>query len=94
MKFDEVFQIVDQIFSDQGFTVKGFKVRCDKDTDINIKKNATSVIVSFPKNKPLVTIKKIISFSIKLSGVHFSDKGGVLELDNFPDIPFTYEQMS
>jgi hypothetical protein len=94
MKFDEIFKIVDQIFSDDGFSVKGFKVRCDKDTDINIKKNDTSVVISFPKNKPLVMIKKVISFSIKLSGVHFSEKGGVLELDNFPDIPFTYEQIS
>jgi hypothetical protein len=94
MTFDEIFKIVDQIFSDDGFSVKGFKIKCDKDTDINIKKNSTSVVVSFPKNKPRITIKKIISFSIKLSGVHFSEKGGVLELDNFPDIPFTYEQLS
>ena len=94
MTFDEIFKIVDQIFSEDGFSVKGFKVKFDKDTDINIKKNDTSIVISFSKNEPVISIKKIISFSVRLSGLHLSDKGGVLELDNFPDIPFTYEQIS
>tara|TARA_A100001201_G_scaffold68862_1_gene63673 strand:+ start:129 stop:413 length:285 start_codon:yes stop_codon:yes gene_type:complete len=94
MTFDEIFKIVDQIFSEDGFSVKGLKVKFDKDTDINIKKNDTSIVISFPKNEPVISIKKIISFSVRLSGLHLSDKGGVLELDNFPDIPFTYEQIS
>ena len=74
MTFDEIFKIVDQIFSEDGFSVKGFKVKFDKDTDINIKKNDTSIVISFPKNEPVISIKKMISFSsITILIMNYSD---------------------
>lgn len=94
MNLSEYFSIISDIFSSSGLQIGPVKIQCKDSTNIQILKKKDSVTILFSKNKPVVQIKKIITFSVNVSGVHLSKNGGVLELENFPDFPFTYDQFS
>lgn len=59
------------------------------ETKIDIFKDG--IKISFPKSKPQLKIKLLPSFD--LCAIHLNSTGGVIEVDNFPDIPFSYEEI-
>jgi hypothetical protein len=93
MTLTEMFEYADKIFSDDGLTLNGITIECNPETNFKVKKNDRTISFQFSNNKPKIYVKKIIRFSLSLSGIHFSPSGGVLEIDNFPDIPFKYEEI-
>lgn len=93
MTLTDAFEYADKIFSDQGLALNGIVIQCSPETDFKVKKNNKTISLLFSNNKPKIYVKKIIRFSLSLSGIHFSPNGGVLEIDNFPDIPFKYEEI-
>jgi hypothetical protein len=88
---NDVLQKIKSLFSEKGLQIQNATIKLENPIDVNISISDKSVKILFPKNKPSVKIKKIISFSVTLSGIDLSESGGVLEIDNFPDIPFKYD---
>ena len=94
MKFEEVLDIIDQVFSPEGFNAKGFYIKCDPNTQISLGKEGRNLKISFPNKRPSVTIRKIINFSLELNGIVLSETGGTLDIRRFPDIDFDYDDLS
>lgn len=80
-----------ELFSENGLQIANLFIKLDSPTDINISVSKNSVKLSFTKNKANVKIKKLISFSVGVSAINFTEDGGVLEIDHFPDIPFKFD---
>ena len=89
----EVYSLIDKMFSESGFSVGSFNVRCGKEIKIEISKKSEGLEIRFLDVKPKVSFKKIVFLSVKMSAIHLSKMGGVLELDDFPDIPFDFEDI-
>lgn len=80
-----------KIFSDDGLTLGMMKITCPKDCTVSISNTGESSLrISFQSSKPRVKIKFV---SVTLAGIHLNENGGVLEIENFPDIPFKYSQI-
>lgn len=91
MDLSKYIEYVSKIFSSDGLSIGMAKITCEKSCELLISSVGDLALkISFTKNKPRVKIK-FIAFS--LSAIHLNDKGGVLEIDNFPDIAFTYDQI-
>jgi hypothetical protein len=87
----DILEKVKSLFSEKGLQIPNLNIKMQNPTDVNISVSNESVKISFPKNKPTVTLKKFVTFSLSLSAIDLSSTGGVLELDSFPDIPFKYD---
>ena len=86
------FEILNQLFDKSGFVGDGFSVSFNKEKiDIKISKNKNGdFLLSFEDSKPTIKIKKIITFSLNISGITLTERGGVFHIDFWPDIPFNY----
>lgn len=95
MQISEILDYANKVFSKDGLKINGFSIRCDDKLSIKINKIESGFHLSFVEDaKPQIEVNKVVTFSLTLLGVYFYQKGGVLELDNFPDIPFKYDQLS
>jgi hypothetical protein len=93
MQPSEYFEIFQQIFSQDGLTVGPLRIQCPEALSVQIESVESGIKMIFSGHKPKVTLQKIITFSVSVNGIHFSRDGGVLELDHFPDLPFSYNQI-
>lgn len=93
MQPTEYFEIVQQIFSQDGLTIGPLRIQCSGALSVQIESVQSGIKMIFSGHKPKVTLQKIITFSVSVNGIHFSQNGGVLELDHFPDLPFSYNQI-
>lgn len=93
MQPTEYFQIVQQIFSQDGLTIGPLRIQCSGALTVQIESVDSGIKVFFSGHKPKITLQKIITFSVSLHGIHFSQNGGVLEIEHFPDLPFSYNQL-
>lgn len=95
MQISEILKYADKIFSEEGLQINGFSIQCGSGLSIKIEKLESGIHVYFPGEvKPQVEVNKIVTFSLTLLGIYFYENSGVLELDNFPDIPFKYDQLT
>lgn len=93
MQPSDYFSIAQQIFSKSGVSIGVFEIKCPASLSIKIENSDNGMRIKFQDTKPKVTIRKFITLSLSLSGIHLSKTGGVLEIENFPDIPFSYSQL-
>jgi len=93
MRPNEYFDIVQQIFSEDGLTIGPLRIQCSEALSVQIKSVESGIKIIFSDRKPKVTLQKIITFSVSINAIHFSQNGGVLEIDHFPDLPFSYNQI-
>lgn len=94
MKLNEFKEIINSIFSESGFSVNGMTIQSVSPTTVVVTKNPDNVNVSFISSAPLVTIKKLIKFKLKVTGITFGEAGGIIHLQHFPDMHFSYEKES
>jgi hypothetical protein len=83
--------IIDSIFSNGGYNIQKFNIKFPSSLNINIVKNEDNIDLIFTKDLPKITWKKFITLSARVSGINLNEKGGLLKLKYFPDIPFSYE---
>jgi len=91
------YEFMSSLFSEDGLKISDFTLKVHSETSIDIYKGAPgnvddeSIIIDFQENQPTITVKKIIKFKLTVEGIELHKDGGLLKLDNFPDIPFKYE---
>lgn len=91
----QIKQIVDFIFSKNGYDVKNLNISFPQPLDIKIIKDTSeNIILSFTESLPKVTWKKIIRLSAYVQGLTLGKNGGTLKLKYLPDINFSYDENS
>lgn len=95
MDISEVKNIVDQVFSDDGFKFLNFFVSCPKSFDMKLNKDKEGINIDFSKDMPHVRTKKfLIPVTVYIEGVFLGASSGSIKLKYFPDIHFDYETFS
>jgi hypothetical protein len=93
MQLSKIYDQIYKIFSKEGVSVRNGLARIilpsQYETKIDIFKDG--IKISFPKEKPSLKIRLLPSFD--LEAIHLNSTGGVIEVNNFPDIPFSYEEI-
>jgi len=88
----QIKQIVDFIFSKNGYDIKNLNISFPQPLDIKIVKDPSeNIILSFTESSPKVTWKKFIKLSAYVQGLTLGKTGGTLKLKYLPDINFTYD---
>lgn len=82
--------IIDSIFSEDGYNIQKFNIKFPQALDIRIIQSKDGTDLNFTKDLPKITWKKFITLSARVSGISLNEKGGVLKLKYFPDVPFLY----
>lgn len=84
------YEILTNIFSENGFSTELFSVRFKDLANIKIESKDGNFLVSFLDSKPIIKINKYISLSLTISSILLKNNSGVFQIDYFPDIPFKY----
>ncbi len=79
-----------KLFSN-GYDVNNIKITCDTPTRIEITKDQNNIYFTFGGDLPKAEINKFLTFKLYLEGISFGENGGVIQIKNFPDIPFNYD---
>lgn len=91
----QIKQIVDFIFSKNGYDIKNLNISFPQPLDIKIIKDTSdNIILSFTESLPKVTWKKLIKLSAYVQGLTLGKEGGTLKLKYLPDIKFSYDENS
>ena len=91
----QIKQIVDFIFSKNGYDIKNLNISFPQPLDIKIIKDTSeNIILSFTESLPKVTWKKFITLSAYVQGLTLGKDGGTLKLRYLPDINFKYDDTS
>jgi len=88
----EISQILLSIFSDEGYTVQGFKIKSKSPLIANVYNEGSETSIKFGSNFPKAEITRLITLYVYIEEIIFRENGGVVRLKNFPDISFGYEQ--
>lgn len=92
LPISQIKQIVDFIFSKNGYDIKNVNISFPQPLDIKIVKDTSeNIILSFTESLPKVTWKKFIRLSAYVQGLTLGKVGGTLKLKYLPDINFTYD---
>ena len=94
MSPQKVNEYLQNLFSDEGLSVNGIKVKAESPLNINIHNEQGVTEINFGSNKPKAEIKRFITFRAYIEGVSFRESGGSIKLQNFPDLNFSYERNS
>lgn len=84
--------IIDQIFSDSGYSVNSVNIQFPQPLDIKITKDGESISLDFVGNTPKISWKRFITLSARIDGISLNKDGGTLKLKYLPDIDFSYEK--
>jgi hypothetical protein len=91
----QIKQIVDFIFSKNGYDIKNLNISFPQPLDIKvIKDTSENIILSFTESLPKVTWQKYIKLSAYVQGLTLGKDGGTLKLRYLPDIKFSYDENS
>ncbi len=90
MSPEDISKVLFAIFSDEGFEIKGFKIKSESPLVANIISSEEKTIIKFGSNYPRAEIRRFITFYAYIEEIVFGKQGGSIKLRNFPDIKFTY----
>lgn len=89
MDIMEVVRKINSAFLEEGLDVEGYNVKCESPLTTTLYSGNGAVHLIFSGNKPLLSIVKIITFSVELEELYVDANGkGKVKLKNFPDINF------
>lgn len=88
----EISNILLQIFSNEGYKVKGFSIKSESPLVANIFSKGGQTSIKFGTNLPKAEIKKLITLYVYIEELIFREDSGTARLKNFPDINFGYDQ--
>lgn len=88
----QISEVLFQIFSDEGFTVNGFKIKSESPLVANFYSENDTTTISFGNNYPKAEITRIITLYAYIEQLVFGKDNGIVRLKNFPDINFGYDK--
>ena len=89
----KVYDVLTSLSSKNGFKADKYTIKAKSPVISKITSlEDGSIDIDFTDNKPVVIVRKIIKISISVLGITLKEHGGVIRLDNFPDLPFDYEE--
>lgn len=87
----DIKNIIDQIFSDLGYSINNVNIQFPQPLNIEITKEQDTISLDFVKNTPKISWKKFITLSARIDGIALHKSGGTLKLKYLPDVDFSYE---
>tara|TARA_B100001564_G_scaffold358181_1_gene376167 strand:+ start:14586 stop:15212 length:627 start_codon:yes stop_codon:yes gene_type:complete len=90
----DVKEILDKIFSEEGFEIKGFKIKSKTPLVANIHHDGGRIDIKFGSNLPKAEITRIITVYAYIEQVVLGETGASIKLRSFPDITLNYENFS
>jgi hypothetical protein len=90
----EISEVLFQIFSSDGFTVNGFKIKSQSPLIANFENANDKITIAFGDNLPKAEITRLITLYVYIKKIVFGKDGGTISLKNFPDISFAYDKSS
>lgn len=92
-KLSQVYDVLTQLSSKKGFKFDKYTLKTKRSVQIRILATEDGDIeIDFISNRPVVSVKKIFTIKIDVLGISLHETGGVVRLDSFPDIPFSYNE--
>ena len=90
--FEKADGFLKQAMSEEGFRFKSMvKVMIPPSIKTSVSFFDGGFKISFPDEKPTVKITMVPVLSVL--AIHLNTEGGVVEIDNFPDFSFSYEEI-
>jgi len=86
--------LISQAFNKDGLKIKDYTVTCKSPLTAHLYGGDGTVHLMFAGHRPVLSITKIITFSVELEELYLNNEGGKIKLKNFPDINFALEDMS
>ena len=87
----KVYDVLTSLSSKNGFKADKYTIKAKSPVTAKVTSSEDgSISIDFTDNKPVVIVRKIIKISISVLGITLKEHGGVIRLDNFPDLPFDY----
>ena len=87
----KVYDVLTSLSSKNGFKADKYTIKAKSPVTAKVTSfEDGSINIDFTDNKPVVIVRKIIKISITVLGITLKEHGGVIRLDNFPDLPFDY----
>jgi len=84
---------ISSLFTADGLSINEYTVKCASPTTIRLLGETEALWIKFDKaTQPLLSIKKIITFSVHLEELYVGETGGKIKLKNFPDINFSFDE--
>lgn len=91
----EVVRKINSAFYEDGLDVEGYNVKCESPLTASLYSGNGAVHLIFSGNRPLLSIVKVITFSVELEELYVDADGkGKVKLKNFPDINFQIDDNS
>lgn len=90
MDLTNIYEILNKLFTD-GYQVNTLKIKCESPTTIKVVNNNNGLYFSFENNLPSAEVNRFIKLKLYIEGISFGKTGGIVQLKNFPDMPFDYE---
>ena len=85
-----IYDTLNKLFSKEGFTVNGYRVKSESPLVACITDNNGVFELEFGNNNPKVEITKFITLYAYIEQINFGETGGLIKLRNFPDFKFSY----
>lgn len=91
MTVSEIKNIVNKVFSEEGFRFLNFSFVCPNNIHLTFEKGSKSINIDFTQEMPHVKVKKmLIPMTIYVEGLFLGEESGSIKLKYFPDIYFEY----
>jgi len=95
MTVSEIKNVVNKVFSKEGFRFLNFSFVCPNNIDVTLKKDSNSLNIDFTQEMPYIKVKKmLIPMTIYVEGLFLREESGSIKLKYFPDIYFEYEALN
>ena len=87
----EIYDQLNKLFSDDGISINGFKIKVKSPMIAQVRQENKRVEIEFGSNIPKAEITKIITLYAYIEKIIFGEEGGSISLRNFPDLSFSYK---
>ena len=90
----KAYEVLQQIISEDGYPVKKFRLHAKYPSVVKISSpDRDTIEIDFIDSKPKVKVKKLFTISITVLGITLKKNNGVIKLDGFPDVSFSYDEV-
>lgn len=93
MHIESIYPKLMSLFGD-GLVTKYATIKMPPDCRTITTVHEDGLRISFPDKCPTLKVTKVITLTLSLTAINIGKDGGVLEISRFPDIPFSFDDIS